>query len=290
MKIIIFLFIIFFNYTYSQQSFEYFGLLKLDGNSKAIITYRIVFTETKGKINGFSITDLGGNHETKNKISGTYNNKTKELKFREENILYTKSPLSDDVFCYINFTGILKLVDDNNKLEGKFKGFFKNNIKCIDGSLELIGLTKLENKLDKLNTKIQKSKRIDQETKDKVNPIALIDSLKINSLTKDQNLNVFVLSQEIEIEIWDAKIEDGDKIDLFHNGRRILDNYLVTNKKKTIKVKLLDDKNQFRIEALNEGERKLNTAMIRLIDGDRSFELTTNLKKGEKTSITIVKK
>ena len=108
-------------------------------------------------------------------------------------------------------------------------------------------------------------------------------------MTKNQNLNVFIQSDEIEIQVWDAKIEDGDRIDLFHNGRRILDNYVVVNKKKTLKVKLVEDKNQFRIEAINEGERVLNTAMIRIIDGDRNFDLTSNLKKGEKASITIVK-
>lgn len=290
MKTIIFLFFVVINLSFSQQKYEYLGVLKLNGNAKTLLSYRIVFVETKGLLSGFSVTDLGGEHETKNKISGTYNRTTKQLNFKEEAILYTKSPLSDDAFCFVNFTGKVKLTNDAKSLSGDFKGLFQNKTKCIDGTIDLVGIAKIEQTLTKLNTKIQKSKKIDQATKDKVNPMALLDSLKVNSLTKNQNLNLFVESSEMEMEIWDAKIEDGDRIDLFHNGRRILSDYEVTNKKKIIKIKLAEDKNQFRIEALNEGERTLNTAMIRLIDQERNFELTTNLKKGEKTSITIVKK
>lgn len=288
MKKLIFLIILINNLSNAQNNHEYLGTLKL--NAKDIITYRIVFTVVKGKIDGFSITDLGGNHETKNKITGSYNEKTKEIIFKEEDILYTKSNLSDNIFCFVNFSGKVKVIDSNNKIEGDFKGYFKNKISCIDGKLFLVGIKKIEKKLKGLNKKVQKNKSIDKVTKEKVNPIALLDSLKINSLTKNQNLNVFVYSDEIEIQIWDAKIEDGDKVDLFHNGRRILYNYKILNNKKSITVKLFEDKNQFRIEAVSEGEIVLNTAMIRLIDGERNFELTTNLKKGEKASINIIKK
>ena len=101
-KKILFFFLFSLNF-YSQSKYEYFGALKLNGDDKTIISYRLVFIEDKGKIEGYSLTDLGGNHETKNKISGTYNEKTKNLKFKEEDVLYTKSPLSDDVFCFVNF-------------------------------------------------------------------------------------------------------------------------------------------------------------------------------------------
>lgn len=275
---------------FSQQTYEYFGNIQLNGDKKSLITYRIVFNEVQGKINGYSVTDLGGEHETKNKLTGTYNPKTKEIRFREEDILYTKSPISDDSFCFVNFSGKVKLVDDNNKIMGDFKGLFKNKKKCIDGTIEMVGYAKITKTLSKINKKIQSSKKIDQATKDKFNPFSILDSLKVNSLTKDQNLNVFVHSEAIAIEIWDEKIEDGDRIDLYHNGRKILNDYTVMKEKKIISVPLKEEKNQFRIVAINEGERTLNTAKIRLIDDDKSFELTTNLKRGEKTSITILRK
>lgn len=288
-KKILFFFLFSLNF-YSQSKYEYFGALKLNGDDKTIISYRLVFIEDKGKIEGYSLTDLGGNHETKNKISGTYNEKTKNLKFKEEDVLYTKSPLSDDVFCFVNFSGKVKLTDEKNKIDGDFKGFFKNRTKCIDGTLTLIGSKKIYKLLNKINSKIQKSKKVDNVTKVKFNPIHILDSLKVNNLGKDQNLSVFVKSDKIQLEIWDSKIEDGDKIDLFQNGKKIIDNYTVLNKKLVINVKLDSEKNIFRIEAISEGEIKPNTAMIQLIDDDKTYELSTNLKKGEKTSITIIRK
>lgn len=287
-KIFIYFFLISSN-LYSQTNYEYFGALKLNGNDASIITYRITFTEAKGVIKGYSITDIGGKHETKNVIEGFYNKKTKVLTFKELNVLYTKSPLNKDVFCFVNFSGKVKLINDNSKLEGDFKGLYKNNLKCIDGTLLLTGSNKLYKFLNKINTKIQTSKKIDAKTKEKVNPIAVFDSLKVNTLTKNQNLNVFVSTNELELEVWDAKIEDGDRIDLYQNGKKILDNYTVLNKKRKITIKLDADTNIFIIVALNEGERTLNTAMILIIDKERTFELETNLKKGENTSITVIK-
>ena len=275
--------------SFSQTKYEYFGALKLNGDERQIITYRIVFTEKKGVIEGYSITDIGGENETKNNIVGSYNSKSNSFNFKELGILYTKSAISQDSFCFVNFVGKVKLGTQNSKVDGAFSGMFKNKTKCIDGKVSLVNLSKIEKKINTMNKKVRKSVFVDKETKAKVKSVSILDSLTVNSLKKDQNLNVFVYSKEINLEIWDTKIEDGDKIDLYHNGRKILDYYTVLNKKKTIKIKLDDDKNVFRIEAISEGERKMNTAKIHLIDDKRVFEMSTNLKKGEKASITIIK-
>ena len=48
----------------SQNNYEFFGAIKLNGNDKTLITYRLVFEENNGKIKGYSVTDLDGSHET----------------------------------------------------------------------------------------------------------------------------------------------------------------------------------------------------------------------------------
>ncbi len=282
-------FILMFIHSYSQGKYEYFGTVKLNGSKKLVISYRLVFSENNGSIKGYSVTDLGGNNETKNLISGFYNKKTKVISFKEEEILYTKSTFSNDMFCFINFTGTVKLSQKNSKLEGNFSGMFKNKKKCIDGSLLLIGSVKLYELLDNINNKIQKSKKVAPAIKQTVNPIAVLDSLKVNNLIKDQNLNVFTKFNVLELEIWDAKKEDGDVINLFNNDKLILSNFVIVNKRKKIIVNLDNGKNVFRIVAVSEGEMKPNTAMIQLIDKERTFELMSNLKKGESASITIIK-
>ena len=124
---------------------------------------------------------------------------------------------------------------------------------------------------------------------EKVNPKNILDSLKVNNLLKDQNLNIFVKSSSLELEIWDAKKEDGDMINVYNNDKLVLSNYVILNKKKKIIVNVENGKNVFNIEALNEGDMKPNTATIQLTDKERTFELISNLKKGEKASITIIK-
>ncbi|QYJ67173.1 hypothetical protein [Flavobacterium litorale] len=273
---------------FSQEKYEYFGAISFGSDTKSVISYRLVFTEIDGKISGYSVTDLTGEHETKNLISGSYNKKTKEFTFKEEDILYTKSTINDEMFCFINFTGKVKSVDDNSKLEGSFKGFFKDNTKCVDGTIQLIGSKKLYKKMHKMNRKIQKSKRFDDETKRKANPLTLLDSLKVNNLIKNQNLNVFVKSDTVVLEVWDAGKEDGDIIQLYHNNELVLKDYKITNKKKLITISIQKE-NIFRIIATNEGKYKPNTAMIRLIDNNRNFELMSSLKEGEAATITILK-
>ena len=282
--------LLFISSLYSQESHEFFGVLKLNGDIKSMISYRLVFDESNGKIYGYSITDLDGEHETKNIIIGSYNKTTHELNFKEREILYTKSSISPSSFCFINFIGKVKLDDGNNKLEGKFKGQFDTGEVCINGDISLLGLAKIEKNVAKIQTKIDKTNRLDQATKDKVNPTKMLDSLKINKLNKDENLNVFWNSDDIKLAVWDAGQQDGDIINLYHNGKIILSKYKITNKKKYINVKFKEGKNTFQIEALNEGEITPNTSQIELEDSGRVFELMANIKQGEKTQITIIKK
>ena len=276
--------------SYSQVNYEFYGALKLNGNDKTLITYWLVFTEQNGKISGSSVTDLDGAHETKNVISGTYDKSKKQFSFQEREILYTKSKFDENSFCFVNFTGKVKLVENTSKLEGAFKGLFNNKTKCIDGTMSLIGSNKIYNLVNKVNKKLQSSKKIDAKTKSESNPIKLIDSLKINKLSKDQNLNVFWESSVLKLDIWDNGQEDGDIINVYHNNKLILSEYAVTNKKKTITITLVGKNDVFKIVAVNEGKIKPNTAKLELHDKNRSFELLATLNKEEEASITIVKK
>jgi len=274
-----------------QVNYEFFGAIKLNGNDKTIITYRLVFEENKGKISGFSVTDLDGAHETKNTIEGTYDRKTKLFTFQEKEILYTKSKYAQSSFCFVNFSGKVKLVDNTSKVEGAFKGLYKNKTKCIDGTVTLVGSNKIYNFANKVNKKIQKSKRVDAATKQKVNPIKILDSLKINKLLKDQNLNIFWNSKKVIIEIFDAGQDDGDIINLYHNDVLILDNYKIKLEKKLLSIPIdLTINNVFKIKAINEGTIPTNSAKIILVDENRTFDLLSSFKKNESASIIIIKK
>lgn len=274
---------------YAQDKYEYMGAVKLNGDSKTIISYRLVFSEKDGIVKGYSVTDLAGPHETKNAISGTYNSKTKEFSFKEEDIIYTKSTISDDMFCFVNFTGKVKLVNENSIMEGNFKGLFKNKQKCIDGTLTLVGSARIYKLVNKVNKKLQKSKKVSENDKKKFNPVNVLDSLKVNSLTRSQNVNVFTDTGAVKLEIWDNGKEDGDVVSLYLDGVVLVRNYKVTNEKKvfTINVK---NTSTLRVVAVTEGTVSPNTAVIKIDADDRFIEVYTNLKKDEEASITLVKK
>ncbi len=273
---------------YAQEKYEYMGAVKLNGDIKTVISYRLVFSESNGIVKGYSVTDLSGPHETKNAISGTYNSKTKEFSFKEEDIIYTKSTISDDMFCFVNFTGKVKLVNENSIMEGNFKGLFKNHQKCIDGTLTLVGSARIYKLVNKVNKKIQKSKKVNEADKKKFNPVNILDSLKVNSLTRSQNLNVFSKSGNVKLELWDNGKEDGDLVTLYLDGAILIKNYKVTNEKKIFNL-TVKNTSTLKITAITEGTVSPNTAVMKIDADERVIEVYTNLKKDEDAYITLIK-
>lgn len=291
MKNFFLLFFTFFltNHLQSQEQYEYFGVIKLNGLDNQIISYRLVFQELNGEIKGYSVTNLSGEHETKNLIEGTYSYITKKFTFKETNIVYTKSPVTKDAFCYINFSGEVKLQNENSKLEGNFQGLFNNKEKCINGTIVLIGSGKIYKSLGKIDKKLQKTKKLTAAEKEKYNPIVAMDSLKMSTLNKDENLSVFWKSSKFVLELYDQGKVDGDKVRILQNNKIILDNHQIAKQRKRIEIELKEGDNVFTILALNEGDIAPNTAVIELKDGEQNFVLFGNLKKGESNKITIIR-
>lgn len=283
-------FLIFFNgFAQSNERYEFFGALKLNGNDKELISYRVVFEVNKGVVSGFSITDLGGEHETKNKIVGTYDKKKKLLTFRESTIVYTKSKITKNSFCYVNFSGSVALDGKNPKLDDKFQGLFPDKSKCIDGTLQMIGAKKIIQTVKRVEKKIKNSKKVDEAVKERYNPTKMMDSLTTNTLRPKQNLKVFTKDTFITVEIKDSGVEDGDIINLYVNGKIVLSNYTVKIAPKIVKIPLEQAETDITVEALNEGDSPPNTADIILKDSQNEIKTISKLKKGNSTIVTIIK-
>lgn len=277
---------------FGQQAFDYqfVGVLTLDDDPNLLITYELGFNESNGEIIGYSLTDLGGLHETKNSIVGFYDNSSKTMNFEEKEILYTKSNYDAETFCFLSFRGKVKLKENLSQLKGAFSSYYQNKSACLNGNLQLINRAKLEKLVSKVDKKIQNSKRVNQETKDTVSASKALKELSINKLSKNENLTLFSSSDSIEISFWDNGKEDGDKINLFHNGKIVLLNYVVTKNKNHVNINLHEGKNVFKLVALNEGEFSPNTPRIELIDDNKVFTLQSDLNKNDYSSITVLKK
>ncbi|MFY7742113.1 MAG: hypothetical protein ACOVQR_05670 [Flavobacterium sp.] len=273
---------------YSQNVSEYFGILKL--NDSSLITYKLYLKEERGIISGFSLTDIGGEHETKSLIKGNYDAKTNLLSFSEYDIVYTKSLITKYDFCFVHFKGKLSKFDGGKGIKGKFLGLYKDGTKCINGEINLANFEKVKSKTTKIDKKIQKTNRIDKETKEKISMKKMMDSLNLNILKEDKNLNIFTSFGKVEIKINDNGIEDGDKITIYHNKMKVLENYTVTKSIKTITLNLKNGENLVEIEALNEGNIKPNTATITIKDEKNEIKTISKLNKSKRTKITFIKR
>jgi hypothetical protein len=270
-----------------SQEYEFTGLIKL--NKTTVISYHLSFTERDGKISGNSITDLGGDNETKNKVEGFYNKKTNEFSFTEKNIIYSKSKIVKNDFCYLSYTSKLKLKESQKKISGKFKSFFKDGKTCLNGQIDLVEFKKAQKRIQKINSKIQNSKLIPKEKKDSIHLDKMLDELTVNKIVKDQVTSVYWDSDELQLEIWDANQEDGDEISITVNDRAILKNYKTLNTKKHLSIKLDTEITSLKITANSVGRVAPNTAKISIKNAEKAIDLVSDLEKNETTTIQVIK-
>lgn len=283
-------FLFFYMTSVSQEIYQndYIGNLTIYDTIQ--LSYRIEFNIDKQKIIGFSYTDIGGADETKSKIIGTYDKVTKIVTFKEKEITYTKSIFNENDFCFVNAKAKLKIKKNKSLLTGDFTGTLSDGSKCIDGKFTLINIKTAKKKLNQLTKKVNKSKFISKKDKEKFNNTNLLEQLKPSILNENENLTLFWKTNYVKLEIWDNKKEDNDRISVNINGKDILVNYILKNKKKYLKVALNKDKNIIKIYANNEGYAPPNTATINLVNEYKIVNLTTSLKAFKTTTITLIKR
>lgn len=288
LKFLTFTILLLTNVSFSQENYDFIGVIQLPDNG--IISYRVFFTEMNGDINGFSVTDLQGDHETKSIISGKIDKENDKLTFKESEIIYTKSDELTSDFCFIHFKGKLKLNNSKALIEGSFEGLYNDGVKCTDGSIKLVGEDALYKKANKLTKKINKTNRISDSIKSSFSPVKMINDLKMNTLNSNNNINVYTTSENYSIKLWDAGKEDGDKIFIYLNGKILISKYEVIKQVKEIDIKLVKGVNVLKIVAYNNGKIAPNTAKMIITDGTLEHDLSTNLSKGEFAKITIIRK
>jgi len=271
---------------YAQNKQEYLGIIKL--NDSSFISYKVNLTEKNGKISGYSVTDIGGNHETKSLLSGTYDKKKNLLKFNETTIIYTKSEVTTYDFCHVHFTGKVKNINSKKNIEGKFEGKYSDGTRCINGELALKNISKITKKAAKIDRVLKRTKRIPEAEKENISITKQLDSLKMNVLRSNDKLSMFSSSPFITLNIYDAGKEDGDRISILVNEQVVLKNYTITRKVKQLKIPLSSQLTNIKVRALNSGSISPNTAKIEFIDAAHKIEAIVSLNKFEKTEITVI--
>ena len=265
--------------TYSQNTFSYLGTLILPNNTP--IVFQLELEEDNGIVNGYSITNINTPNETKSEISGLYFKKDKSFQLQETQILQTKSEAALNTFCYISMNVSFKGKFGSKRMEGTFTGNFLDSIECASGKIVLMERTKLEKKFEKIKKKVEKKhNKKHQDT----------SLVKRTQILKDgDDFTINWESNKLRLFIWDANMEDGDKIQLTINGNIILDDFETSNKRKKIKYKLLEGENSIEIKATNLGTSPPNTSRIELVGSKTKYPIITQLKLGKTAVIKIIK-
>ncbi|WP_339849944.1 hypothetical protein [uncultured Dokdonia sp.] len=286
--------ILFFTYfllaatAYGQlTAYEYMGVIKL--NDSAFISYKLAFEEIDGRVQGYSMADLGGKHETKSNIKGIYDSENKIFSFAEYDIVYTKSPLGEVDMCLINFEGKMRNLENNKAFSGDFKGLYPDKSSCLDGMLIMSATEEAQARIAKLDKKIQKSKKVSQELKDRISAKRSVDTLTMSIVRKNENLNVFTKTKDVVISIYDSGKVDDDRINLYVDDVLVLEDYSIERAKKQIPITITKKTTVVRVEALTEGTSAPNTVKVEIQDGMSLITTRTSLKTGEKGELTLVK-
>jgi len=272
----------------AQQTHEYVGALKL--NDTSLISYRLSFEEKDGLIQGYSVTDFGGPHESKSLLAGYFDDVENSLNFYESDILYTKSPISQVDFCYVHFEGKLKNFDERQQIAGAFSSLYDNGDPCISGEIILINLGKMLKRATKLDRKIDKSILISKEKKEKINLVNSLDSLSMNVIRKNEVLSVFSKESEVMITVYDAGKEDGDRIRIMVNDEVFASDYKVTLEKKDFHIPLTSDYTRVKVIALNNGLIGGNTVKIDIKSKNHIIEAVTSFKANDFAEFVFIRK
>jgi hypothetical protein len=264
---------------YSQNTFSYLGTLVLSDNTP--ISFSMELQEDNGIVNGYSITNINTPDETKSEISGLYFKKDKSFQLQETQILQTKSEAALNTFCYINMNLNLKGKFGSKRVQGTFKGNFLDSTECARGKVILMERTKLEKKIEKIKKKVEK------KYNEKYQDTSLVKRTEI--LKDGDDFTINWEGNKLRLFIWDANMEDGDKITLSINGNIILDDFETSNKRKKVKYKLAEGENIIEIKATNLGTSPPNTSRIELVDNKTKYPIITQLELGKTAIIKIIK-
>lgn len=287
-RVILFLICLTFTTTLQAQEFEFFGVIKL--NDTSFISYKVLFDRVNDSIQGYSLTDFAGKHETKSNIRGFYDEDEKLLSFNEYDIVYTKSNVVQKDFCFVNFEGKVRNLDKVKAFSGDFKGLYADGASCLDGMIIVNSGEQIKKRVEKIDKVIQRSKKFSDSVKQNIKVARVLDTLTRNIIAKDENLNIFTRDEKIKLSIYDAGKVDGDIINLYVDDKPVLENYTVLHEKKYLEFNLEKEQTQIRVEAVSEGTSAPNTVRLEVEDSRNFVRTITNLKEGEKAQMTIVKK
>ena len=283
-RILILLFIIihlFFGAFAQSSQMVFLGSITVSGGKS--YPYKLFVNDSDGVLTGYSVSDIAGVDETKTLIKGSKNASKKQLTFRETKLVYTKSATE---MCYLHSTLKAGSMQGAATLKGNFKGYRADGkTECGKGKLMLVGAQDILDKLLEIAKEDSTPTATKLATHHAEKPI---NEAEIAKILPGNSKEILCSSADVELEIWDAKSNDGDIITLLQDGKPLLEQYKITYRHKVLHLRISDSgSTQLQLVAINEGSEPLNTARIKITSGGVVQHLDASTTVGKDVIIVL---
>lgn len=286
--------ILFFLVTFVAQSqvVELTGAIFI-GNSQ-LLSYRASYEiDSKNRVTGYSVCDIGGASETKARISGAYNPRKKTLSFSEKSIINAKPAIPATDFCLMKVEGKFEKKNGKQIFTGTFSSKSANiNIICDSGTIVLTTTKEVYEMAAKVANKIDKTNLPDTLNNNFISQLQQLKGVEKVKTVKPGSVSQYELDADsIQLDIFDDGIEDGDIITILKNNKVLISDFKTTNEVKTLLFPVDRDEKLvvFTIIAVTEGSLAKNTVKVVLSIGKRKELLIAPLKQGERFQIKLTR-
>lgn len=259
-----------------------------------MMSYKIVYQlKSNNNIEGYSISDLNGPMETKTSIAGRYFPKDKSMEFKEIKLISTKSGISTNEFCMMEVRGKFEKKLGKEIFQGNFNSIpRKEGVFCEQGSLVLAAtktIYEMASKFAKNADTLERNDSLGNWVNSKLKILKDVD--KVNDLTSGSKYEMKWVLDSVFVEVWDDKLEDGDKISIFKDGVLWVKELTVTNEMKSLYFILKPNQEVvLTFKALSVGSHPPNTVKIVFNDSRKKELLITQLNLGESASVLLKRK
>ncbi len=272
------------------KPFTLTGSIKM--NTDEVFTYKIVFKESAGNIEGYSITYDPPN-ETKASITGTLDRGRRSLSFRETEIIYSHDVRTRAYMCLLDAKTEYVQSLKSRIMQGTLSGNEADRTACTGGLVTFAvpeEISLLFDRREQFDTVITMGKKTKQQPIAAAEPQRQITEQPIaaDKITKGTDKTYEWHSDTVIIDIWDGGVSDGDQVTIEYNGRTYLSRHVLNKQKKQLRLPVsptgLDI---ITILADNEGWDPPNTATLMLTDGTTRYSVVSYNPKGQISVIKI---
>jgi len=263
------------------------GAIVLDRTE--VMSYSIIYqTGSNNTLTGYSVSDRNGKEETKARISGTYNPKTKVLEFEEHFIESTRSKTPVEEFCLMKVTGTFEKKAGQSVYTGKFTSKSTDPLViCASGTILMMTEEKIEQLSSKAAKALEKLPLPDSVRKKDVDTATWVRN--VVEVTPGSVKTLKLHADQIQIDLVDDRFQDGDKITILKNNERIVSGLEITNKVKSFRFNIGKDENEatYTFVAEDEGSIALTTLKAFFRNGHEHTLIMASMNKGQSVKVVF---